>query len=308
MPSVSIIVPYYNAEATLERCVKSLAAQTLEDIEVVFVDDCSTDGGKCLLDALLHKFDNLRSRCVHISNSTHYGCATARRLGMQQSTGDYMIHVDADDWVEPNFAYCLYKKAVDTDADVVICSAERILSCHRSSIIIAVQLDNVDDYMCNFLSGKMHNGLWNKLIRSSIIKSNNIYPIDGLVMYEDKMVLVNLFSQHDVKRISTIQQVLYHYNNCANLSITNSIRGRHAEVAAAKTYINWVENHVALNGNRMLAHRLFKIAITALQIRLSEPRQELVLSPNNMTLKEICQSFLSFYYKLLLIFYKLFLY
>ena len=307
MPKVSIIVPVFNAAATLERCVGSLAAQLFDDVEVIFVEDASTDGSLNKLKSLLKSLPALAGKTRIIAHETNLGCAVTRRDGMQAARGQYMIHVDADDWVEPEFVLSLYEHAMATDADIVICNAERLLPNGKKRLIEAQKCDTIDGYLCRALSGEIHNCLWNKLIRTEIIHQKKIYPIDGLSMYEDKMVVVNLLSQAEVKKVSLVQRVLYHYDNRRFGSITNKIRGKSEEIKAARTYIDWVENNIRLSEAAQAAHRQFKLAVTALQIRLSQSKGEFVLPLKNVAYGEIWSSTtLPLHNKLLLILAKLF--
>lgn len=307
MPNVSIIVPVFNAAATLERCVGSLAAQLLDDIEVIFVEDASTDGSLNKLKSLLKSLPALAGKTRIIAHETNLGCAVTRRDGMQAARGDYMIHVDADDWVEPEFASLMYEQAVATDADIVICNAERLLPRGRKRLIEAQKCDTIDGYLCRALSGEMHNCLWNKLVRTSIIQQKKIYPIDGLSIYEDKMVVVNLLSQPEVKKVSLMPRVLYHYDNRVPGSITNRIRGKSEEIKAARTYIDWVENNIRLSEAARVAHRQFKLAVTALQIRRSQSKSEFVMPLNDVDYGEIWSATtLPLHYKSLLTLAKLF--
>lgn len=106
MPKISIIVPVYNAERAIERCAKSLMGQTLQDVEIIFVDDCSTDGSFAIITQLT-KDDN---RCVMLHNKVNMGCPSSRKVGLKAATGDYIIACDADDWVEPDFCETLYNQ------------------------------------------------------------------------------------------------------------------------------------------------------------------------------------------------------
>ena len=97
MPKVSVIIPVYNVEKYIERCANSLFSQTLDDIEYLFVNDCSQDKSIEVLNKVLEKYSN-RKKHVIIKNMEHnYGQATVRRWGMLHATGDFVIHCDSDD-------------------------------------------------------------------------------------------------------------------------------------------------------------------------------------------------------------------
>ena len=116
MPKVSIIVPVYKAEAYLHRCVDSILAQTFTDFELLLIDDGSPDRSGEICDEYAQK--DSRIRVIHKENG---GVSSARQRGLDEAVGEYTIHVDSDDWVEPNMLEELYKKAKQDDADIVIC-------------------------------------------------------------------------------------------------------------------------------------------------------------------------------------------
>ena len=115
-PKISIIVPIYKAESTLLRCLDSLKTQTFADFEVLMVDDGSPDRCGEMIDEYAAK--DVRFKAYHKSNG---GVSSARQFGIDHAVGEYTIHADPDDWVEPTMLEALYGKAKEEDADMVIC-------------------------------------------------------------------------------------------------------------------------------------------------------------------------------------------
>lgn len=115
-PKVSVIVPIYKAESYLYKCIDSLLTQTLADIEILLIDDGSPDGSGMICDEYARK--DSRVKVFHKSNG---GVASARQCGLDHACGEYVIHADPDDWVESDMLQSLYEKAVEEDADMVIC-------------------------------------------------------------------------------------------------------------------------------------------------------------------------------------------
>lgn len=116
MPKISIIVPIYNTQEYLPRCFDSLLNQTFKDIEIIAVDDGSTDSSPVILDGYASK--STRIKAIHTENK---GVSAARNLALSVAVGDYVGFVDSDDWVEPNMFSFLYENAVKNDSDVVVC-------------------------------------------------------------------------------------------------------------------------------------------------------------------------------------------
>ena len=116
MPKVSIIVPVYNAEKYLQECVESALCQTLSDIELILVDDGSTDSSPTLCDQ--YAAQDRRVKVIHKPNGR---AASARNAGLRAASGEYVAFVDADDWISPD----MYEKMLQTNADVTLCDYVR---------------------------------------------------------------------------------------------------------------------------------------------------------------------------------------
>lgn len=116
-PLISVIVPIYNVEAYLERCVSSIRSQTYSNLEILLVDDGSPDGCGALCDAFAH--EDGRIRVIHKQNG---GLSDARNKGLDAATGEYVVFVDSDDYVVPWFIRTLYEQLLHTGSDVALCS------------------------------------------------------------------------------------------------------------------------------------------------------------------------------------------
>ena len=117
---ISIIVAVYNAKGYLERCLDSIINQTFSDYEVLLVDDGSTDGSGAICDK--YEQEDSRFKVIHKENG---GVGSARKIGLDNAVGEYIIHMDSDDWAEPDMLRKLYDFATDSNADVVICDLYR---------------------------------------------------------------------------------------------------------------------------------------------------------------------------------------
>ena len=114
---VSVIIPAYNTEAYMEQCLESLLQQTLKDIEIIVVDDGSSDNTL----SILRKYEQQYPKKVHVFHKENGGQASARNLALQHAKGEYLGFVDSDDWIDKEMYEEMYQKAVDEDADVVVC-------------------------------------------------------------------------------------------------------------------------------------------------------------------------------------------
>lgn len=124
---ISVIIPVYNTAKFLSTCIKSVINQTFEDIEIILVNDASTDSSIHICNTFKKK-DN---RIVLIDKQQNEGVEKARYDGILISTGDYICFVDSDDWLEKNALKRMYEKAIETDADYVEVGMQRVLDRHK---------------------------------------------------------------------------------------------------------------------------------------------------------------------------------
>ncbi|MBO7281469.1 MAG: glycosyltransferase [Bacteroidaceae bacterium] len=208
-PEISVIVPVYNAEAYIHRCINSLLAQTFDDFEVILVDDGSLDGSGAICDDYARK--NNRVRVFHKENG---GVASARQLGVDKARGEYTIHTDPDDWVEPTMLEELYYRAKTEKADMVIC--DFLVEENEGSIYRVQQPTNnsADVVLEELLLYRLHGSLCNKLIRRECYTLYNIAFVKGLNYCEDYLVCVKLL-QKGIK-VAYLNKAFYHYDQIVN--------------------------------------------------------------------------------------------
>lgn len=213
-PLVSVICPVYNAEPYLNRCVDSILAQTFERFELLLIDDGSTDRSGSICDEYAAK--DPRIRVFHKENG---GVSHTRQLGMDNAAGEYSIHIDPDDWAEPDMLESLYGKAKESDADMVICDFFQQFNGGRSQYE-KQQLSSLDSrtVLKHLLSQEIHGSCWNKLVRLSCYRKYQIKFPEEVSLWEDLWVSC-LLCYHNIK-IEYVPKALYHYDFGIN---TNSI-------------------------------------------------------------------------------------
>ena len=145
---VSVVIPVYGVEKYIERCVRTLFGQTLDDMEFIFVNDCTPDCSIDLLCSVLEEFPQ-RKEQVRIINQPHnMGAAKAREVGIKAATGEYIIHCDSDDWVERDAYRKMYDCAKRHDYDIVIADycehdGNRILRTVHQDINVKLSLIHI---------------------------------------------------------------------------------------------------------------------------------------------------------------------
>lgn len=212
MPKISVIVPIYNAEKTIRKCVDSLLAQTFQDFEILLIDDGSPD--QC--GAICDEYAKLDSR-VRVIHQENQGVSAARQCGMDNAQGEYTIHTDPDDWVEPNMLEELYKKAKEDDADMVIC--DFYINTYKGQKYIKQQPSSLDrKVVLRELFTRLHGSCCNKLIRLESFKRNKVRFPNGINFCED--LYVNTAMLLSDIRVSYLNKAFYHYekNNSDSLS------------------------------------------------------------------------------------------
>lgn len=214
MPKVSVIVPIYNVEKYIERCVRSLFEQTLDDIEYIFVNDCTPDNSILILKKILEEYPKRKPQTKILNHEQNQGQAGARTTGMKAMTGEFMIHCDPDDWVDIDMYETMYNKAKEGNFDIVACNW--ILEHNNNSI--KQNFDYAQTPLDSLTQCKFHPSLWNKLIKTQIVKKLSIYPYHNINCGEDLNVTIR--AMYFAKSICVINFHPYHYRYNSS-SITN---------------------------------------------------------------------------------------
>lgn len=204
MPKVSVIIPVYNVEQYIERCARSLFEQTLDDIEYIFVNDCTPDKSMEVLARVLEDYPSRKEQVRIINMPVNSGQARVRRIGVDAATGDYIIHCDSDDWVEISIYEKMWSKAVNEKLDMVICGyfvsdGYNTLSTHNMSAS--------GNFLSALIANEIENFTWNKLIRRELFSCIDEWPRQNL--YEDVAIIIPIAYQ--CKRIGKIDEPLYFY-------------------------------------------------------------------------------------------------
>lgn len=211
-PLVSIIVPIYNAELYLLECLSSIASQTYQNIEVILINDGSTDGSKEIAENICKKDQRFR-----LINQTNFGVAAARQLGLRNINGEFVIHCDSDDLMAEKAIEYLYKSITDNGSNIAVGAYTK--QCSLGDEFITHQVCDKNDFVLNILAGKYHSSLCNKLIKAELCR--NISFDENINYMEDKLFLAKVLKRDNVK-ISIINENVYYYRKIAS-SYTNNI-------------------------------------------------------------------------------------
>ncbi len=214
---MSVIIPVYNAEEYLDKCIKSVISQTYKNLEIILINDGSTDGSLELCN-----FYALSESNVKVLSQQNAGASSARNLGLAHSTGDYIVFVDSDDWIMPAYVESLYFNLVNYSADMVIIdyfieeNTKLLYSKKKGSINIYTNKETLNHI---FDTDKFLGYIWNKIFQARIIKNSNMMFNTELKVWEDLLFCCQYISR--IEKIVYIQKPLYVYK-LRNDSLTKS--------------------------------------------------------------------------------------
>jgi len=224
---ISIIVPMYNCSNSLSRCVNSILSQTESNIDIILIDDGSTDRTY----EIASSFSKKDSR-ISVIKKNNEGVSSARNLGIEYAKGDYIIFIDSDDWVEDNYVSTLADSLNDS-IDLVACdfyinsnSNSKKISDNDSSenneftYLIREQKSLIYDYLCGLTGKKIFFSVCNKIFRKEIITKGNIRFDETVKIGEDMIFVLNyLMNSREIKKIN---KKLYHYVISSGSAMNNT--------------------------------------------------------------------------------------
>ena len=223
MPKVSVIIPVYNAELYLKQCLDSIINQSLQDIEIICVNDCSTDNSL----KILEQYKEKDSRIKVVINNTNQGGGLSRNIGIEIAKGEFVHFMDADDYIESNFYEILYNYAKNNDSDICICDIRPLTEIpnYANGYFELNEYFNNNDNPCfiykdirDYLFKKSWN-IWNELYKTSFLKKYNIRFSKARIFHDGSFYFESIFR---AKRISFVNQKLYNYNVHSSNSLTNN--------------------------------------------------------------------------------------
>jgi len=233
---VSIIIPVYNTEKYIDRCIKSILIQTFTDFECILIDDCSTDNSFAICDYYTKK----DTRFKIIRNKKNIGVSLSRKKGLLVSRGGYIQYIDSDDWLEKDMIEKMYQKAVSENYDMVVCD---YYSVENDIFKIAKQdfssFDKID-IIKKLLSIRIKSVLWNKMVKRELYLKAE-YPKYN--RSEDYVISIqNIYNSNKIGYINF--PLYYYYYNSESLSnnIKTKINGRIEENKNWCILINYLKD------------------------------------------------------------------
>ena len=229
---VSVIIAAYNIEEYIERCIESVINQSEIEIEIIIVNDGSTDNTL----NIIKKMSDLDERII-IINQKNQGLVETRKRGLKNANGKFILFLDGDDWLENNCVEELYKTAIDKNADVVLYNAYKAYE-DKKETFNTFNKNLIDDIkknpIKNLLLDNISPTIWSKFIKRSFIEENNIKFPENISYAEDLATVSNIFINNP--KIVFNENRLYNYYHRDN-SISNKVSSKVLEVDNAIQFI-----------------------------------------------------------------------
>lgn len=235
---VSLLIPVYNVEKFIKKCIESLFCQTYDNIEYVFVNDCTKDESMSIIHDIIEKYSIEKSRVTIVNHNENKGISITRNDCLHYAKGDYILFIDSDDWIDCDMIEILINKANEDQADIVGCG---YIEEFEDQSVVYLQ-DYPSDYfkMLQAITKLDIKGtLWKLLIKRTLIEKNGLTFIPDIIIGEDYVFCCKLFyfSRKTVSaKVCPYHYVQYNPNNYSNSSLYNIKSQARAIVAVQDFY------------------------------------------------------------------------
>lgn len=221
---VSVIIPVYNVARYIEKCARSLFEQTLDSMEFIFVDDCSTDSSVSVLENVIKDYPE-RAGCIHIRKcNMNHGPSHARNIGLEVASGEYIAYCDGDDWVDTDMYNIMYDEVTVQKADICCCDYNIVYenATVRQQAAGCSGLDK-EQFMKRYISNGL-TVLWNMIVKRSVYVDHDLKFPEYITYCEDFWLSVRLM--YFAGKVSKVNEALYYYNRQNASSLLNSPTGK----------------------------------------------------------------------------------
>ena len=204
MPTISVIVPVYNLEEEISKCILSILLQKFTDFEIIVVDDGSTDKSSKILDELAKKY----KKTITVFHRKNKGLSAARNFGIGKATGKYIAFIDGDDYVDPYYLSELYKSIVDNNSDISVSGYTEHNGEKMHDFVPKRKCISGKEATKRLLRGQNNLEVisWNKLYKKTLFRGIK-FPVG--INHEDNFTTYKLYAKAD--KVSYISQPLYNY-------------------------------------------------------------------------------------------------
>ncbi len=208
---ISVIVPVFNGEKYINKCIDSILGQTIKELEIIFVNDGSTDKSAAILD----EYSKYNSN-IHVIHQENQGVSIARNIALDNANGDYIAFCDVDDYIAPNMLEILVSAMEQNDADISVCGVKEF-SCDedvffKSDLQIEYEVLSDDEVFKNIIDNRNCSGyVWNKLFKSELINEKHLRFDETIAIGEDELFVVQYLDKR--YKMVFVAEALYGYRN-----------------------------------------------------------------------------------------------
>lgn len=260
---VSIIVPVYNVEKYLKRCLDSITNQTLKELEIICINDGSTDNSLKILKQYAHK-----DKRISIINKQNEGLSVARNTGMEAASGEYIGFVDSDDWVDLNYFEKLYTAAEKYNCDM---AASGIIRLHKWNKKFHLKFeeekvaDNTDEKF-EICDVPELSYVWNKIYKRESFMSKNLRFEEG-IFFEDVIMTPKIL--YSLGKLVTVPDTYYYYWRNPNSTVTKRTdKVNNDSIYAHNKALEFIKNHnIDISTHEPITKRYKLFGVTILKIR-----------------------------------------
>ena len=208
-PNVSIVIPIHNVEKYIERSAVRLFEQTYANIEYVFVNDCTPDLSINVLMQVMSRYPHRSSQVKIIHNKFNSGVAVTRNTALDHCTGEFVIHVDSDDYIELDAVEALVNQQLNNNADIVTGMAV-MHTVKEQTLLPSPHYSSKEEFVIDMMQPTINHCLWKHFVRKSLYDEYSIRAEEGVNCGEDCWMMTRL--AYYAKSFDTIDKVIYHYN------------------------------------------------------------------------------------------------
>lgn len=241
MPKLSVITPIYNSEKYLDKCLNSLVSQTLQDIELIWIDNGSNDACRRIIKAYQQRRPQIK--VIHLEHNIGYG--PAMNLGISQACGDYIGFCDSDDWVDDDYYEKLYNTALPRQSDIAYTTYT--VEVNGASLPVKHLVDTVHCHtLAEKLSSLKNGAIWDKIFKTDLFKHHHLsFPEDLKSYYEDNILLIQAITF--AQDIALTDSAQYHYVQHEKSTVhnaANQTEREHNRLLVAAYILNFaIQNH-----------------------------------------------------------------
>ena len=259
MKKISVIIPVYNCEEYIKRCIDSIINQTYDNIQIIVVNDGSTDN----TENILKNYTN-----ITLINKKNEGVSKARNTGLSLADGDYVYFCDADDFLEKNAFEVLVNEYGENDllrfGNYVVNGDDKKEKTNADDVLAGVNLNFDNEKILEYLiSNKTEGHLWNYLFKLNVIKDNKILFDEELFYQEDVMFLLEYCLK--IKNVKVISNPFYNYyvnENSVTKNIESSIRNLSSICILRHKYLHLLKNNDMSNLSNLLEQRFLNLQLS----------------------------------------------